>query len=277
MGYGGKYNTITETYMENIEQEMVNPLLARARMPGESFTLPSCGLLYGEGVLHQSSQNGEVRVHPMTAIDEITIKSPEMLFSGDAVRQVFERCIPQVLKPDELFARDIDFLLICLRKVSYGSEMELNFLHTCDDEKRSYIIDVSQFISTATKINPTTVERDFRCEMPNGQIVKVRPIRFGDFINIMQIADIDPSDLEALKNSTLKAVLGVIAAVDDITEPNMIYEWLEQVPPSFLRVINNTVEATMQWGPDFITKTKCRGCDEPIEIMAPLNPLSFFT
>lgn len=263
--------------MENTEQEMINPLMARVKMPGESFTLPSSGLMYGEGVIHQSSQNGELRVHPMTAIDEITIKSPEMLFSGDAVREVFARCIPQILKPDEMFARDVDFLLICLRKVSYGSEMELNHIHTCDDEKRSYMIDVGQFIQAAKKINPTTVETDFKCVMPNGQVVRVRPIRFGDFINIMQIADIDPSDLEKLKKSTLDAVLGVISSVDDITDPAMIYEWLDGVPPGFLREINKTVESTMEWGPDFVTHTTCRGCEKDIDIIAPLNPLSFFT
>ena len=56
-----------------------NPLLERIKLPGDSFALPSGGLFYGEGVLDPSVSNAEIHVHPMTTLDEITMKSPDLL------------------------------------------------------------------------------------------------------------------------------------------------------------------------------------------------------
>jgi len=106
-----------------------NPLLQRIQMPGETFRLPSGGLFYEKGILSEKVVDGEIHVFPMTGIDEITLKTPDLLFSGNAVKQVFSRCIPDVLQPGKLLAKDVDFLIICLRKVSFGSEMDLTYTH----------------------------------------------------------------------------------------------------------------------------------------------------
>lgn len=255
----------------------VNPLLDRIKMPGETFTLPSGGLMYEAGVLDSSVTDGEIHVHPMTVIDEIAIKSPDLLFSGEAVRQVFARCIPQVLHPNKMFARDVDFLLVCLRKVSYGAEMRLQYIHDCDDKKHEYSVDVDQFIKGSRKLDPMGIKGTYELKMPNGQKVTMRPIRFGDFILMMQITDMKTEDIEEVKRLTLRSVQGVISKVDEIEDPESIYEWLAAVPPGYLTKINDNIDNTLAWGPDFKTTTTCFSCKEKIEIVAPLNPLSFFT
>lgn len=105
-----------------------NPLLRRFNhMPPETFRLPSGGVFYTNGELDDEVINGEVEVHPMTAIDEITIKSPDMMYQGTAIEKVFSRCIPQVLKPLELLTKDMDYLLVCLRIVTYGETLDLTW------------------------------------------------------------------------------------------------------------------------------------------------------
>jgi len=93
------------------EYAEINPLLTRVEMPGSTFQLPSRGLFYDNGELRDDVEMGEVHVHPMSAFDEILMKTPDALFSGEAVHKVFLRCIPQVLQPVELLAKDVDFLL----------------------------------------------------------------------------------------------------------------------------------------------------------------------
>ena len=97
-----------------------NPLLKKIQLPGKRFRLPSRGLFYTNGELDASVQDGEVEVFSMTTIDEITLRSPEFLYTGEAIERVFAKCIPDVKEPLKLLAKDIDFLLACLRIVSYG-------------------------------------------------------------------------------------------------------------------------------------------------------------
>lgn len=257
----------------------VNPLLSRIQMPGETFALPSGGVFYTHGELDDSVVNAEVRVHPMTAIDEITIKTPDMLFSGDAVRDIFSRCIPQIKNVDKLLAKDVDFLLICLRKVSYGDDMQLEHQHVCENAKMHlYDVDVGEFIRKTKKIDPTSVSRTFTIKMPNDQVVRLQPISFKQFISVMQISgNEDIQDPTKLRDIMVDSLASVIVSVDEVGDKQMIREWLAQVKPQYLRLINDHIDKTLEWGPEFTTTIKCKDCGEEVEIMAPLNPLAFFT
>lgn len=256
-----------------------NPLLQRIQMPGETFALPSGGLFYHDDEFDPSVENAEVHVHPMTTIDEIALKTPDMLFSGEAVRQVFRRCIPQITNVDKLLAKDVDFLLTCLRKVSFGDEMRVQYKHNCENAKEhTYTINIGTFIRESRKIDPTTVEHSFNVDMPNGQKVHLQPIRFKEFIHIMQTFNDDKnSAIEDLNNNVIDSIMSVIERVDEVADKNMIREWVAQIPPSFINLINDHVDKTVEWGPSFEYQVHCQDCGEAVSIEAPMNPLAFFT
>jgi hypothetical protein len=260
-------------------QKPTNPLMERIRLPGESFTLPSKGVFYDETIL--DAKDAEVHVHPMTTIDEITMKTPDLLFSGDAVGQVFKRCIPQVVDPSKLLAKDVDFLMTALRKISYGDEMQIEYMHNCTDAKtHTYTINVAQFIQNAKRIDPTTLNNVFAVELPNGQNVNIRPIRFGDFTKIMQNINAEMDEdvtPEKVRDDVISAVADVIVDVDGVTEREFILEWLQGIPPQYTKLINEKVDKSSDWGPDFNVSVKCKDCEEEVTFRAPMNPLSFFT
>lgn len=270
-----------EELNQGVQQQMANPLLERIRIPGETFTLPSGGLFYKPGVLDPNVKGAEIHVHPMTAIDEIAMKTPDLLFSGNAVRQVFARCIPQVIDVDRMLTKDIDFLLTCLRKVSYGDEMTVTFKHDCTDAKEhDYAVSVTQFIHNTKRINPTTFQKDFEITFPNDQVAHIQPITFSEFVRMMQVlnenTNIEESP-EQLRDELVRSVLSVIVDVDGITDQDMILEWLKQVPPQYIKMINDQVDASAGWGTNFDIPAVCQDCGANIEISAPMNPLSFFT
>lgn len=103
-----------------------NPLLKKIKLPGQRYRMPSRGLFYNDGELDDSVVEGEVEVFSMTSIDEITLRSPEFLFSGEAIEKVFNRCIPEIKKPLKLLTQDIDYLLTCLRIISYGGILPID-------------------------------------------------------------------------------------------------------------------------------------------------------
>lgn len=254
-----------------------NPLLARIRIPGETFRLPSGGLFYQPGVLAPEVTDGEVYVSPMTAIDEIALKTPDLLFSGQAITQVFGRCIPQVLSPGKMLAKDIDFLLICLRKVSYGPQMELTTTHSCEKAKEhSYVVSVDDFIKKSKRIDPNQVTKNFHLTLSNQQVVHVEPISFENYIALMQANDTD-GDPTKLAQRLVFSVSRIIKSVDGNTNNEQIQEWLAHIPPMLMKQVTESIDKTTEWGPDFMATIKCKDCGEEAKVQAPLNPLAFFT
>jgi hypothetical protein len=247
-------------------------------MPGETFRLPSGGLFYEPGILSEKVVDGEFHVFPMTAIDEIALKTPDLLFSGEAVTQIFNRCIPDVLQPKKLLAKDVDFLLICLKKVSFGPLMEMTYNHKCGESAKEnhYMIPVDQFLKRAKRIDPSRVGSDFSVTLINGQIVSMEPISFEGYIELMQAEDKDIS-LEKQVARLCLSVSKVIKSVDNVTDKKQIQEWLTKIPPVLMKQITECIEKTTEWGPDFIATIKCRDCGQEVQVQAPLNPLAFFT
>jgi len=254
----------------------VNPLLSRVRMPGSTFQLPSRGIFYNNGELRDDIEMGEVHVHPMSAFDEILMKSPDHLYSGEAVEKVFKRCIPGVLQPLNLLAKDIDFLLVCLRQVTFGDELEIKYTHTCDNPKsHSYIVKLSDFLMSTKKLEPTSIGESYSLTLPNGQTVKLHPSKFTDILEMYQGTESD-MDVSAELEMTTLVISSVISSVDDITNSEHIREWIKEIPAGWIHDLSEKIEKASDFGTDFTFHTTCKDCGEKIEIQTPVNPISFF-
>lgn len=255
----------------------VNPLLARVEMPGSTFQLPSRGLFYKDDELRDDVEMGEVHVRPMSAYDEILMKTPDQLYSGGAVDKVFRRCIPQILKPDELISKDVDFLLVCLRQVTYGNEMEVTYTHDCEDaETNTYIILLSDFLATTKKIDPTTIGKVYTTTLKNGQIVKLHPSKFKDVIKMYQETETVATTPEADLDMAVFIIRSIIHSVDGITNPKHIDEWIRTISAGWLGKLTEVIEKASDFGPDFVLTTECKDCGAEIKIHTPVNPISFF-
>ena len=79
---------------------MTNPLKQYFRRPAIYLRLPSEGKFYSQGAI-DLPENKEIPIYPMTAIDEITTKTPDMLFNGTAVIEIIKSCVPNIKNPWE--------------------------------------------------------------------------------------------------------------------------------------------------------------------------------
>ena len=105
-----------------------NPLKQYFRQPAIYLRLPSGGQFYPPGALDMPP-NQELPVYPMTAIDEITYRTPDALFNGSAVISVIQSCVPNIKDAWVMPASDVDSVLIAIRIASYGHNMD--FETTC--------------------------------------------------------------------------------------------------------------------------------------------------
>jgi len=102
-----------------------NPLKQYFRQPAIYIKLPSQGKYYSPDALNPSI-TGEYPVYPMTAIDEITYRTPDAMFNGQATVNVIQSCVPDIKNAWQTPAMDMDTLLVAIRVASYGHEMEFS-------------------------------------------------------------------------------------------------------------------------------------------------------
>lgn len=256
-----------------------NPLLAKLRMPGRVFTLPSRGMLYDGEV---TAQDGEVHVHPMSAIAEIKIKSADMLFNGTAFTEVIKECVPDIIDPMEMYARDVDALMTYLRMVTYGANFEIDVKHSCEHAKEHKItVDLEEVVKQIKFLDPTMVAELYTVNLKEtGQVVHLEPTRLRHVIGLLQHISVnDPDSIKAadLERKMIDDLCSVIADVDGVTEKELIREWIRQVPTTAVHAIIEKMNDGNSWGLDFNRKRKCPDCGEEFTYELPLNPVSFFS
>lgn len=256
-----------------------NPLLEKTRIiDGLTVRLPSRGLLYSTGVLHPDVVDGEVRVYPMTTRDEILLRSADGLFGGSAIKQVFSRCVPQVLDVEQLFFNDIDFLMVALRQVSYGEEMQIEYTHTCAGAKEhSYVVRVDTLLRQSKEVDPLTVDDDFSVLLETGQLVKLRPIRLVDMMKILQPPSATELSAEQAEEEMLRLYMSQIESVDGITSEALIHEWIASLPVKFIKQIREKLASVGEWGVSYNQSITCRDCGEVVTIPTLINPVTFFS
>jgi T4 bacteriophage base plate protein len=111
------------TEVENMNPN--NPLKQYFRQPAIYIKLPSQGKNYPPGALIMPA-TGELPVYPMTAIDEITYRTPDALYNGQATVNVIQSCVPDIKDAWSIPATDVDTLLIAIRIATYGHNMDFD-------------------------------------------------------------------------------------------------------------------------------------------------------
>jgi len=101
-----------------------NPLAKFFRQPAIYIRLPSAGRGWPPGSIDYP-QSGEIPILPMTAIDEITYRTPDALFNGEAVVGVIQSCVPCIRDAWAVPSTDIDSILVGIRIASYGHSLDV--------------------------------------------------------------------------------------------------------------------------------------------------------
>ena len=69
--------------------------------------------------------NGEIGIFPMTARDELVLKTPDALLNGASTVEVINSCVPAITDAWEIPSVDMDALLIGIRIATYGENMDI--------------------------------------------------------------------------------------------------------------------------------------------------------
>lgn len=102
---------------------MASFLYQHGRQPKIYIDLPSKGKYYDETVV-QDAQYTQIPVFGMNTMDELMLKTPDALFSGEATASIIRSCIPYIKDPWKIVSFDLDHLLIAIRIATSGETLE---------------------------------------------------------------------------------------------------------------------------------------------------------
>ncbi len=263
-------------------EKTINPLLEAIRIPGETFKLPSGGIFYKDDELLESVTDGEVHVHPMTTKHELIMKTPDKLFSGKAVHEIFSDCIPEITKPGRLLSKDVDYLMMALRSVTYGDELELSAMHDCEDAKdNKYVVNIREILRRSKPVDPTTVTKKYSMKLENGQALVLRPPTFDSVIALYQALDNsvlnDEDNDEEIATRLIENLVDMIEEVSGVSDNEMILEWLVELRAGWVNQISDKIQKNSNWGVESNAVIECKDCGKEYEIEVPTNPITFFT
>lgn len=120
---------------------MSNPLQRYFRQPAIYIKLPSDGKFYTPQSL-EITANREFPVFPMTAMDEISMRTADGLFNGQSVVNVIKSCVPNILDPWQMPEIDMDTVLVAIRIASYGSDMDISTVCPACEAEGSYSVNL---------------------------------------------------------------------------------------------------------------------------------------
>ena len=275
---------------------MNNPLETYFRQPSIYIKLPSGGKHYPMGAI-EFNENSELAVYPMTAKDEIKMKTPDALLSGQSTVDVIKSCIPQIKDPWKVLSVDIDTILISIRIASYGDSMTVKAPVPKTNTMVDIDVSLGQVLDNLDKSVP-----DGNVKLDNGLTVQIRPVDYSliakqqlrvyDEQKILQAvtnSELDESEkikrytetFNKIANYSVDEMLASVQAVtvpgqDTVTDTAFIQEFITNMDVATSKEIKKSIDAINAIGK--AKSIKVQSPDADVEKGAPTQfdlPLTF--
>ena len=274
--------------------QSVNPLKQFFRQPSIYLRLPSNGDFWPEGSVIMPT-NRELPVYPMTAIDEITYRTPDALYNGQAVVNVIQSCIPNIRNAWGMPAVDINAILVAIRMASYGHELELSTKCPSCETESEYGIDLRSVLDS---VRPPEFDQpmvygdleinfrpmDYKTQNDTNQVQfeqqqQIQAIQYSDISDDEKIAALNVS-LKKITELTIDALKWSIFSIRTpsalVTEPEFIQEFLTNCDSKIYNQIRDRIVDLRQSSELKPLHIKCSNCEHEYKQDLSLDQTSFF-
>lgn len=273
--------------------ENSSPLQKYKRKPKLFIDLPSQGQYYNRTLLPKAE---ELEVYSMTANDEILIKTPDALLTGNATVQIIQNCIPEIKDAWAVTSRDLDYILTSIRIATYGDSLEMT--HTCPkcQNQDKFLLPLQPLldhIATAEPVYEIKV-KDF--------IIRMRPLTYKEIVASQQetlkvrrtltqeIPKIEDADertrhinnlYEETNEHTKKLLCSIVTEIitpdgDSETNPVFIKEFLLESEGDWYTAVQDTYSDNNEKLSVPKTEVECSECSHKSSVRPNLDYTSFF-
>lgn len=181
-----------------------NPLQQFFRQPKIFVSLPSKGVYNKPSTI--TGDINRLPIYGMTGMDEILLKTPDALLSGESTVRVFQSCCPGIVDGWDISVIDTDLLLTAIRIATFGNELAVK--HTCKNcgTENQYSINLTTFVDhfSSCEYNDSLVLKDL--------VIKTRPLSY------KQSSDF------SVENFKIQQKANQVSLIEDATEKKKLME-----------------------------------------------------
>ena len=236
-----------------------NPLGKYFRHPKIYITLAE--EFYEEGSLEHTTSH-EYPIYSMTAKDEITMKGPDALLNGEAVRELIESCCPNIKNAWKVPSVDIDKLLIAIRFATYGEYMDRTLKIPNTEEEREFRIDLKHLMASfenkafdtlveitdelSAVIRPLTYEEFNSIQMKTFEEQKILKVINDDSIpDDLKLSEFNKSFKKLTQitiESVLYSIVKIVTPETEVTNKEYIVDFIQNADKDFYQKIIHHLE-----------------------------------
>lgn len=269
-----------------------NPLQQYFRQPKVFIGIPSHGIYSKAGTF--DGDISRIPVCGMTGMDEIIMKTPDALLSGESTVSVIASCCSAIRDPWELTVLDIDLVLIAIRIATFGNELTVSHICPECDTENDYDINLTSLIDyfASCKYDNKLVLKDLA--------ILTRPLTYRESTEfslknfeyqqkLKQIVELtDQAERQSLTNSVFRDLALLkneiftagIESVDTgktvVSEKSFIREWVENCDSSIIDAVTKHIEKNQSTWAIPKQHIKCSNCGHETDITLDLDQASFF-
>ncbi len=269
-----------------------NPLQKYFRQPKLSVGLPSKGIFAAPDTINGDPSH--LTVFAMTGMDEILLKTPDALFTGESTVKVIESCCPSIKDGWSVSSIDLDHLLIAIRIATYGNTMTLE--HTCANcgTENEYDVDLGPMIDHFD-------QSEYKSNVEMGEItIKLRPLTYKEmtFYNlenfklqkqlIQAAQNFDNEENQKTINSLYAQVADIqtqmlMSSVEKVIIPDgvvdnqqYIKEWLANSETEMFEKIKECIEENRKHWKIPSVPVQCTNCGTAANLEITMDQANFF-
>lgn len=271
---------------------MENPLKKYFRQPKIFTSLPTGGIYTEQGTYIGDVDS--MPVYGMTGMDEILMKTPDALLSGESTARVIESCCPSVKNAWNISILDLDPLLCAIRIATYGNTMTIS--NTCPECESisDYDIDLSDVMThfknckydgkinlkeITINLRPLTYRAwtDFQLKSfaIQRQLIQAQEITNDEERNPVMSKLLD--DLGSMRKDMLIAQIDSVEVIEGVVDQRVfISEWVANSEQLVYEQIKNQIEKNRQTWEVPATKVSCTECQHESAVAISLDQSNFF-
>ena len=269
-----------------------NPLQQYFRQPKIYVKLPSQGMFSKPGAI-AGDVNG-LPVFGMTGMDEIIMKTPDSLLSGESVAQVIKSCCPGILDSWELSVLDTDVIFSAIRIATYGNLMSVS--HTCNkcQTENEYDLDLNRVVeyfssckydnkisleNMVIKTQPLTYKQSTMFSLKNFSLQQrlSQAEKLTDKDEQQKIINDLFKELATLQNELyFLSIESVEVGNTVVDQKEFIKEWLENCDKSIFDAIKKQIDKNRDTWTTPSFPVKCSACDTSVNLKVDLDQSNFF-
>lgn len=234
-----------------------NPLAGFMRQPKIYIKLPSQGNYWNQKSI-QIPENEEFPVYSMTARDELIFKTPDALMNGQAIVDVIQSCMPNILNAWDTPLIDLDTILIAIRLATYGEKMPFKHKIPVINEEIEYDVDLRILLDQQQNntwieqvaindqlivfVKPLTYKHMTKTNLKSFETTKIFNLVNDDSIPDEKKLEIFNASFSNLTRITVdlmaESIYKIVTLDAEVTDKNHILEFVNNIDKDIFEKIN---------------------------------------